>query len=194
MNARQRLTDFLEGAKKQLLIYDVEVSDPGIVRVLKERANNGVEIRIIGDLKSKDGFGEVRASHPLRLHARAIVRDGKSVFIGSQSLRRLELDLRREVGVLIRDESLANSVAKVFEQDWATAKADQIPAERVAKKVAKAVTKEIGPIGPVLEELAAKNQIEMPADSQELDAVVKDAVKNAVKEAVHEAVAHAAEK
>jgi phosphatidylserine/phosphatidylglycerophosphate/cardiolipin synthase-like enzyme len=194
MNARQRLMDFIEGAKKQLLIFDVEVSDPSIVRILKERAADGVEIRIIGELKSKESFGEVRASHPLRLHARAIVRDGKSVFIGSQSLRRLELDLRRELGILIRDQTVAAAVTKVFEEDWKTAKADQIPAERVAKKVAKAVTKEIGPIAPVLEELAARNQIEIPANSQELDAAVKDAVKTAVKEAVHEVVAQAAEK
>lgn len=194
MNARQRLMDFLEGAKKELLIYDVEVSDPGILRILKERLEEGVEVRIIGELKAKDHIGETRASHPLRLHARAIVRDGKSVFIGSQSLRRMELDLRREMGLLVHDEALASAVAKVFEEDWKTAKADQIPAERVAKKVAKAVAKEMGSVAPVLEELAARNQIELPADCKELDAAVKDAVKTAVKEAVHEVVAQAGSK
>jgi phosphatidylserine/phosphatidylglycerophosphate/cardiolipin synthase-like enzyme len=190
VNARERLLDFLEGAKKQLLIYDLEVSDPGMVGVLKSRADAGVEIRVIGEVKVKDYPGEVRASHPLRLHARTIVRDGKGVFIGSQSLRRIELDLRRELGILIRDSTVAAAVQKVFEEDWKTAKTDQIPAERVAKKVAKAVAKEMGPITPVLEELAARNQIEMPADCHELDSVVRDAVKTAVREAVHEAVAH----
>ena len=34
----------------------------------------------------------------LRLHVRAIVRDRKAAFVGSQSLRKLELDKRREVG------------------------------------------------------------------------------------------------
>jgi hypothetical protein len=38
-----------------------------------------------------------------RLHVRAMVRDGRRAFIGSQSLRRLELDERREIGLIIRD-------------------------------------------------------------------------------------------
>jgi hypothetical protein len=38
-----------------------------------------------------------------RLHVRAIVRDGRRAFVGSQSLRKVELDERREVGIIIRD-------------------------------------------------------------------------------------------
>ena len=191
VNARDRLTSFLSTAKKQLLIYDVEVSDPAFIRILKERVAAGVEVRVIGDVKTKDPPCEVRASNPLRLHARAIVLDGKCVFIGSQSLRHIELDLRREVGLLIRDTALANALTKVFEQDWATAKSDQVPAERMAKKMAKAVAKEIGPIAPLFEEVAARNGIDVQADYPGLDAAVRDAVKTAVKEAVHEAVVEA---
>jgi hypothetical protein len=33
-----------------------------------------------------------------RLHVRAMARDGDAAFVGSQSLRALELDGRREVG------------------------------------------------------------------------------------------------
>ncbi len=36
-----------------------------------------------------------------RLHVRAIIRDGAAAFVGSQSLRKLELDGRREVGLII---------------------------------------------------------------------------------------------
>ena len=39
----------------------------------------------------------------MRLHTRSIVRDGRYAFIGSQSLRQLELDARREVGIIFRD-------------------------------------------------------------------------------------------
>ena len=35
---------------------------------------------------------------PVRLHVRAIIRDGTRAFVGSQSLRKEELDSRREVG------------------------------------------------------------------------------------------------
>ncbi len=39
----------------------------------------------------------------LKLHVRCIIRDRKSAFVGSQSLRKLELDQRREVGLITKD-------------------------------------------------------------------------------------------
>ena len=54
-----------------------------------------------------------------RLHVRAIVRDGSRAFIGSQSLRKLELEKRREVGVIVDDAKVVRQMAAVFEEDWA---------------------------------------------------------------------------
>ena len=42
-----------------------------------------------------------------------------AAFIGSQSLRKLELDGRREVGVIVRDARVAKKMREVFEADWA---------------------------------------------------------------------------
>jgi phosphatidylserine/phosphatidylglycerophosphate/cardiolipin synthase-like enzyme len=186
-NARERLATFLSGAKKELLIYDLEVSDPEMMKILRARADAGVEIRIIGYVKGNPS-GEVRSPHPLRLHARTIIRDGQEAFLGSQSLRQVELDRRREVGVLIHDEGIVAEMAKIFEHDWETAKTGGVPAEKVAKKIAKAVAKDIGTIAPVLDHLAAKNDGELPVDPADLDLAVKDAVRTAVQEAVQEAV------
>ena len=62
-NSRQVLTAFIKGAKEQLLIYDQQVSDNLMQRVLMDRAKAGVEIRILGKLektipKCKVGFLE----------------------------------------------------------------------------------------------------------------------------------------
>jgi phosphatidylserine/phosphatidylglycerophosphate/cardiolipin synthase-like enzyme len=54
----------------------------------------------------------------MRLHVRAIVRDGTTAFVGSQSLRKLELDGRREVGVIVTDARIAKKIQSVFETDW----------------------------------------------------------------------------
>ena len=54
----------------------------------------------------------------LRLHVRAMVRDGSAAFVGSQSLRKLELDGRREVGVIVSDTAIAKRMQEVFEADW----------------------------------------------------------------------------
>lgn len=117
--SRARLTSFIKAAKTQLLIYDEKVSDNAIQRLLKERADAGVEIRILGKLeKALEGI-DTRKLKTLRLHVRAMVRDGSAVFVGSQSLRKLELDGRREVGIILKDSRVAKKIQSVFEADWA---------------------------------------------------------------------------
>ena len=117
-NSRTVLTNFVRGARKQLLIYDQQVSDNLVQRVLAERAKAGVEIRIIGGLEKDLPDVKIRRLADLRLHVRAIVRDGATAFVGSQSLRKLELDGRREVGVLVTNTGIARRIAATFESDW----------------------------------------------------------------------------
>jgi len=123
VNARDQLAAFLKGAKKQLLIYDPKVSDRAMLRLLVERVKAGVDVRIIGKTGSAKS-GLTAEKYPgKRLHVRAIVRDGESVFIGSQSLRKLELDKRREVGAVVRNRLVARQLATIFEDDWARTEA-----------------------------------------------------------------------
>jgi cardiolipin synthase len=119
--SRELLTAFIRQAKKQLLIYDAQVSDTLMQRVLQDRLRAGVEIRVIGNLERNLAGAECRQLLDLRQHVRAIVRDGAACFIGSQSLRKLELDGRREVGVIVTDPRIAKQVQSVFEADWAQA-------------------------------------------------------------------------
>lgn len=116
--SRARLTSFIKGAKKQLSIYDEKVTDNLIQRLLEERVKAGVQIRVIGKLEKDLPGIETRKLQDLRLHVRAIVRDGTMAFVGSQSLRKLELDGRREVGVIIHDVRVAKKIQAVFEADW----------------------------------------------------------------------------
>ena len=116
--SRARLTSFIKGAKKELLIYDEKVTDNLIQRLLEERVRAGVQIRVIGKLEKPLEGIETRKLHDLRLHVRAIVRDGAMAFVGSQSLRKLELDGRREVGIIVNDLRVAQKIRSVFESDW----------------------------------------------------------------------------
>jgi phosphatidylserine/phosphatidylglycerophosphate/cardiolipin synthase-like enzyme len=117
-NSRKELAALLKGAKKQLLIYDVQVTDNAMIRILKERAKAGVEIRMMGKLEKKDLEAEVE-KFPGKLHARVIIQDGRKAFLGSQSLRKLELDGRREVGVIATDPKIVRQLVSQFESDWA---------------------------------------------------------------------------
>jgi phosphatidylserine/phosphatidylglycerophosphate/cardiolipin synthase-like enzyme len=117
-NARERLGRFISGARKQLLIYDPQVSDDAMLRLITERIKAGVDVRVIGKVESK--WNVANEKYPgRRLHIRAIIRDGKRAFVGSQSLRRLELEKRREVGVIITDDVVIKQMLEVFEKDWA---------------------------------------------------------------------------
>jgi cardiolipin synthase len=131
--SRQQLTDFIKGARKELAIYD-KVQDPALIKLLKDRAAKGVRVRIIGDLKGPDGEVVVRASKT-RVHVRAIIRDGTRAFVGSQSLRKVELESRREVGLLVNNPTVTRSLMQVFEADWSEANPK---AKEIAKDEAKA--------------------------------------------------------
>lgn len=136
-NARERLAAFIKGARKQLLIYDGNLCDDAMLRIITERIKAGVEVKIIGSVEAKWNIhGEPFPGK--RMHVRAIVRDGQRAFIGSQSLRRLELENRREVGVIITDPGVVSQIQQCFELDWSKTAAGK----KEAKKAAKADRKE----------------------------------------------------
>ena len=136
-NARERLTTFIRGARRELLIYDPKVSDEAILRELQDRVKAGVEVKIIGKVDAK-GDLKVEKYAGYRLHIRAIIRDGQRAFLGSQSLRRVELEKRREIGVIIDEEQVVRQMHAVFEQDWAMTPTGR----KEAKKAGKAEKKE----------------------------------------------------
>ena len=97
------------------------MADDDILQLLKTRANAGVRVRILGKVeKWTDAGFKIRVSWPAARPC--AVRDGRRAFVGSQSLRKPELDERREVGIVIRDVRLVKRLANVFEADWTRAK------------------------------------------------------------------------
>jgi phosphatidylserine/phosphatidylglycerophosphate/cardiolipin synthase-like enzyme len=116
-NARDRLARFIRGARRQLLIYDPQLTDDAMLQLLVAKAKAGVDVRVIGKVEAKwDLKGEKLGR---RLHVRAIIRDGSRAFVGSQSLRKLELEKRREVGLIVDDPKVVRQMTTIFEEDWA---------------------------------------------------------------------------
>jgi cardiolipin synthase A/B len=118
INARERLTGFILAAEKQLLIYDGKLSDALIIRHLEALSESGVEIKVIGEMDRRVKSIEVKKIPDLHLHTQAIIRDRKQVFFGSQSLRKIELEARREIGLITGDEEVVKSFFVIFELDW----------------------------------------------------------------------------
>jgi hypothetical protein len=210
-NARKELDRFLKGAKSQLLIYDPKISDKEMLRTLQARAKAGVEIKVIGSVSGHNGF-DVQPLSGNRLHTRTIIRDRRSAFVGSQSLRTAELNSRRELGLIIKDAKIVKKLVETFEADWVTknSKKAETPSAEVkasagepvavsAKDAAKAVqiiTQELDPLTASVKKAVriavAKAGEDVLHDKESKDTmkkVVKQAVKDAVKEAVHDAQA-----
>ena len=200
-NARKELTTFVKQARKQLLIYDPKIADRQIMKVLEDHAKAGLDIKIIGSIAAKSANLPVTKLTSMRLHTRTIIRDGRQAFVGSQSLRQAELDLRREIGIIVRDSKVVNALRDTFEKDWASTgfdeARDQVKANAVAAepemtaKAAKALAKEMPPLKTTLKK-AIKQAVSKAGkealDNGELKSTVKRAVKTAVKEAVSEMV------
>ena len=148
-SSRAVLGDFIAKAKHQLLIYDPKVGDPALVGLLRERLKKSVDVRIIGKVAATAGDLPHEPYPGKRLHVRAMIRDGRDAFVGSQSLRTLELDKRREVGVLLKHPGLVHELVAIFEGDWprrsrvsAKRKHDRTPAQ--SKKTRRAEVRDVG--------------------------------------------------
>ncbi len=184
-NSRTVLDRFLKRAKRQLLIYDPRISDKSMLRVLEGRANAGVEIKVIGSVAGRARF-DVRKLTGMRLHTRTIIRDRREAFVGSQSLRTLELDSRRELGLIIRDAKAVKALIGTFESDWAGTNAS-------GKEIEKAVqvfTKELDPL-TVSVKKAVRRAVAKAGEDVLNDKDVKDTMKKVVKKAVKEGVKEA---
>ena len=140
--SRKILKEFIEGATKQLLIYDAKISDRMMLKALQARVKDGVDVRVLGKVAKSAAGLDARKLPGRRLHVRGMVRDGSAAFVGSQSLRKLELDGRREVGVIVSDTAIAKRLQDLFEADWAKtlskAEAKAVAENGKAEKVEKA--------------------------------------------------------
>jgi hypothetical protein len=125
-----------------------------------------------------------------------MLRDSNLAFLGSQSLRKLELEARREIGVIFRDKKIVKEMEAVFEKDWKRSEpvvqetklssALLVPAKKVAKEVAKQIS-----IKPVVEQVLEKvidtNQ-DVPFEPDEVAQTVREAFRDEVQGAVQEAL------
>jgi hypothetical protein len=145
-----------------------------------------------------------------RLHTRTIIRDRRQAFVGSQSLRAAELNVRRELGLILHDAKTVKKLIETFDADWvvkspkkADASSEEVkasagePVAVSAKNAAKAVqiiTKELDPLAVSVKKAvriavakAGEDVLHDKDSKNTMKKAVKQAVKEAVKEAVHDA-------
>ena len=199
-NSRQRLLALLGDAQRQLLIYDDRLSDPAAMSLLAAKVRSGVDVRVIGSV-GRRATGVSSGRLKIRLHAQVIIQDGERLFLGSQSLRSLELDARREAGIVTCDPEIIRRISEVFESDWRTIQGAQpvapgsgalpgVDAAELAKFIDMPPTQLPPVFSAELVRAAIKEAIKdaimetvLPSNT---DMPLKAAVKQAAREALHE--------
>jgi cardiolipin synthase len=189
VNARKQLVALINRAKKELLIYDPKIADTEILHALNAQAKRGVHIRVIGTIGRHSAHLKVRPLGGLRLHTRTIVCDRREAFVGSQSLRKAELDTRREVGVIVRNSKVVTGLVNTFEADWGAKQTGETIQDtpHVLKKKLKDMVEKLSPLDPLVKE-AVQEVVSKEGNTDLTKADVKKTVEKAVKEAVRERV------
>ena len=128
-DSRPILALFLKRARRYLEVYAEEVADPALDSLLIQLHRRlRVEVLVAASYASPGLSELIRAGVAVRglrhpyIHAKMFLEDGRVAFIGSENLSPTSLDLNREVGILVRGNTVLRASA-IFSRDWANATA-----------------------------------------------------------------------
>ncbi len=142
-NVEETLLETIEGADESLSIKQVQISDRNFpfLQAVLDAAERGVTVRILlsgewyveeenRQLKSwldeqaeKEGLSlSVRIADPddefEKIHAKGLIVDGESTFVGSVNWNNNSVRNNREVGLLLDSEPVGEYFEAVFDSDW----------------------------------------------------------------------------
>jgi phosphatidylserine/phosphatidylglycerophosphate/cardiolipin synthase-like enzyme len=131
-NSRMDFKSLINSAQKMLAVEAEEMQDAEIEQALIDAAKRGVQVQVIlpspsssssdsndqGINTIKQGGVQVKEDSQLYMHAKLIVVDGQKAFVGSENISTASLDRNRELGVLVADANVINTLQKTFQQDW----------------------------------------------------------------------------
>ncbi len=135
INARSDLAALIAAAHTSLDIEDEEMYDQQSEDAMIAAARRGVTIELVLPAPSSSATGEstdvarltaggvhVRYSKAPYMHAKLVVADGATAFVGSENFSSTSLDHNRELGVLIADSTALHILTTTFSHDWLTAR------------------------------------------------------------------------
>jgi cardiolipin synthase A/B len=134
-NGRQRIADFIDGARETLWLQNERYQDMVIIERLVRAARRGVRVRIMSralhKLKSRKLFegvsglrivhdvgAKVRILKNLKLHGKIMIADDERAIVGSINLSPGSFDERRELAIETSSEHVVRRLVKTAEHDW----------------------------------------------------------------------------
>jgi len=134
-NGRQRIADFIDGAKRTLWLQNERYQDMVIIERLVRAVNRGVRVCIMArelhKLKRKKLFegvsglrivhdvgAKVRTLRHLKLHGKIMVADDCRAIIGSINLSPGSFDDRRELAIETSSDHVVDRLVETVRHDW----------------------------------------------------------------------------
>jgi cardiolipin synthase len=134
-NGRERISEFIDGAKHSLWLQNERYQDQMIIEHLVRANARGVKVHVmarpphtlkkekllegVGGLRILSDVGvEVRKLKGLKLHAKMLLADGERAIIGSINLAPGSFDSRRELAIEVCDHPVVDRLNDVVHHDW----------------------------------------------------------------------------
>ena len=132
VNSRGAFISLISSAHSTLLIEAEEMNDSMIEQAIVAAASHGVHVEVIlpsaksssydsnsqGIATIKQSGVEVKEDPQYYMHAKIIVVDGQKAFVGSENISTQSLDQNRELGIIVSDNGVLNTLQQTFQQDW----------------------------------------------------------------------------
>jgi phosphatidylserine/phosphatidylglycerophosphate/cardiolipin synthase-like enzyme len=127
------LLSLIASARSTLLVENEEMDAPAITSALEEAAGRGVSVTVVmtEDSEWSSAFSDLEAAGvhvltysadaALYIHAKAVVADGKTAFVGSENFSDASLDYNRELGIITSDTAVVSTLETTLSADAAGA-------------------------------------------------------------------------
>jgi cardiolipin synthase A/B len=141
-DATAKLSKLIGSAKHTIDVTSELLGDPYLEGQLVAKAQSGVRVRLISPVNTRENTSnaadiallqsegvEIRVTPdpnpPIGalpyMHAKTIIVDSKTAYLGSIDLETTEATQDRELGIVTRQSSLVEGIARQFRSDWAAA-------------------------------------------------------------------------
>ena len=134
-NSRHLMAKFIDAAQTSLDIQNPKWIDAVILDRVLAAQSRGVHVRILCGGKHgihyyhlQDCFSSWRILHRhgikvrrqkyITLHAKLMIADGKTALVGSCNVDRSAFDLRRELGIIVKDKTIVHRLVELYQRDW----------------------------------------------------------------------------
>jgi cardiolipin synthase A/B len=146
--AEASIVSLIDSAQHSLLVESEEMDDPDITNALESAARRGVDVDVVMTYASSwaDAFDDLTdagvhvstyaSDASLYIHAKVVVADDTTLFLGSQNFSASSLEYNRELGIITTDASLVGPVDDTVASDFAGATVFTAPTSPTAAPTA----------------------------------------------------------